>query len=320
MPETETKQIFNLSGKRIFVAGHRGMVGQALLRRLASEGCDIVTVDRQTVDLRRQHDVERWMDRSKPNLVFLVAARVGGILANTAHPATFLYDNLMIEANVIEAARQADVEKLVFLGSSCIYPKLAPQPMSEDALLTGPLEPTNEWYAIAKIAGIKMCQAYRRQYGCNFITAQPTNLYGPGDNFNLSASHVIPALLRKAHDAKTCGRDSLTLWGTGTPMREFLHVNDLADALIFLARTYSEGDIVNVGSGDEVSIRDLARMICNIVDFDGRLELDRSKPDGPPRKLLDSSKIRNLGWAPSISLFTGLSETYRWFLKNCEKL
>ena len=311
---------FELAGKRVFVAGHRGMVGQALLRRLASERCDILTVDRETVDLRRQGSVEQWMASARPDVVFLAAAKVGGILANSTYPAAFLYDNLMIEANVIEAARQVGTRKLVFLGSSCIYPRQAPQPIPETALLTGPLEPTNEWYAIAKIAGIKLCQAYRRQYGSDFIAAQPTNLYGPGDIFDLAASHVIPALMRKAHDAKTDENDHLTLWGTGTPMREFLHVDDLADALVFLARTYSDESIVNVGSGDEVSIRDLTQLICETVGFDGRLALDTSKPDGMPRKLMDSSKIRELGWAPSIGLSEGLAETYRWFLDNPDKL
>ncbi len=319
MPEAERKPIYDLMGKRIFVAGHRGMVGQALVRRLETENCAIVTIDRQTVDLRRQDDVERWMAGAKPEVVFLAAAKVGGILANSTYPASFLYDNLMIEANVIEAARQVDVEKLVFLGSSCIYPRLAPQPMAEDALLTGPLEPTNEWYAIAKIAGIKMCQAYRRQYGCDFISAQPTNLYGPGDNFDLEASHVIPALMRKAHDAKTLGHDHLSVWGSGSPMREFLHVDDLADALVFLAAQYSDGEIVNIGSGDEISIKDLARKICQTVGFKGELVFDTSKPDGVPRKLVDSGKIRQIGWTPSIELPTGLSETYRWFSDNAER-
>lgn len=320
MHETEGKPIYDLTSKRVFVAGHRGMVGQALVRRLESEGCDIVTVNRDLVDLRRQNEVERWMAGAKPDVVFLAAAKVGGIMANSTYPASFLYDNLMIEANVIDAARRVDVEKLVFLGSSCIYPRSAPQPMAENALLTGPLEPTNEWYAIAKISGIKLCQAYRRQYDCNFISAQPTNLYGSGDNFDLSASHVIPALMRKAHDAKVGVQDQLTLWGTGKPMREFLHVDDLADALIFLARTYSDVDIVNVGSGEEVSIWDLAGLICETVGFEGRLVLDRSKPDGMPRKLVDSSKIHEMGWAPSIGLSNGLADTYRWFLDNPDQL
>lgn len=313
-------KIFELTGKRVFVAGHRGMVGQALVRRLTAESCEIVTVDRESVDLRRQDSVEQWMSKTRPDLVFLAAAKVGGILANSTFPAAFLYDNLMIEANIIEAAHQVGTEKLVFLGSSCIYPREAPQPIAEAALLTGPLEPTNEWYAIAKIAGIKLCQAYRRQYGCDFIAAQPTNLYGPGDNFDLEASHVIPALMRKAHDAKSNDRDHLTLWGTGAPLREFLHVDDLADALVFLAESYSDEETVNVGTGEEISIRDLAQLICETVGFEGRLVLDTSKPDGTPRKLLDTAKLRTIGWTPSIDLAGGLAATYRWFLENSDRL
>lgn len=320
MQETERKPIYDLSGKRVFVAGHRGMVGQALMRRLASEGCNIVTVDRETLDLRRQADVERWLANAKPEVVFLAAARVGGILANSTWPAEFLYDNLIIEANIIETARQVGIEKLVFLGSSCIYPRLAPQPMPESALLTGPLEPTNEWYGIAKIAGIKLCQAYRRQFGCDFIAAQPTNLYGPGDNFDLESSHVIPALMRKAHDAKTSGLNELSVWGSGVPMREFLHVDDLADALIFLAEYYSEEEIVNVGSGSEISIQDLAEQVCRTVDFTGRLVFDASKPDGAPRKLVDSGKILQMGWSPKIDIRRGLAESYHWFLENTDVL
>jgi GDP-L-fucose synthase len=307
---------FDLSGARVFVAGHRGMVGAALLRRLAGEGCHVLTAGREAMDLRRQDQVERWFEAERPDVVFLAAARVGGIHANNSFPAEFIYENLMIEANVIEAARRSGTRKLVFLGSSCIYPKLAPQPIPESALLTWPLEPTNEWYAVAKIAGIKLAQAYRRQYGCDFISAQPTNLYGPGDNFDLEASHVIPALMRKAHEAKTSGAKTMSVWGSGLPRREFLHVDDLADALVFLARTYSDEEIVNVGSDEEVTIGDLARLIVEVVGFQGELGFDATKPDGTPRKLVDISRIRALGWAPKTALQPGLTETYRWFLDH----
>jgi GDP-L-fucose synthase len=304
---------FALRGRRVWVAGHRGMVGQALMRRLAGEDCALLATPRERLDLRRQREVEEWMEANRPEVVFLAAARVGGILANDSRPGEFIYDNLMIEANVIEAARRTGVAKLVFLGSSCIYPRLAPQPIPESALLAGPLEPTNEWYAVAKIAGIKLCQAYRRQYGCDFICAQPTNLYGPGDNFDLLASHVVPALMRKAEEARLAGAPSMTVWGSGAPLREFLHVDDLADALVFLARRYSGEEIVNVGSGEEVSIRDLAQRICAAVGFSGRLEFDASKPDGTPRKLVDTARLAALGWRPRIGLDDGLAMTYRWF-------
>ncbi len=309
-------QLYHLEGRRIWVAGHRGMVGQAIVRRLASENCEIVTVDRTVVDLRRQRDVEYWVEKARPDVVFLAAAKVGGILANSSYPADFLYDNLMIEANLIEASRRVGVGKLVFLGSSCIYPKMAPQPIPEDALLSGPLEPTNEWYAVAKIAGIKLCQAYRRQYGSDFICAQPTNLYGPGDNFDLTSSHVLPALLRKAHDARESGAAKLTVWGSGAPLREFLHVDDLADAVVFLAKHYSGEEIVNVGTGEEVSIRHLAEQVCAAVGFKGELEFDRTKPDGTPRKLVSSEKLSGLGWRARTSLADGLDSTYRWFREN----
>lgn len=311
-----TRQHYELEGKRIWVAGHRGMVGQAIVRRLASENCEIIVADRTAVDLRRQRDVEDWVDKARPDAVFLAAAKVGGILANSSYPAEFLYDNLMIEANIIEASRRAGVGKLVFLGSSCIYPKMAPQPILEDALLSGPLEPTNEWYAVAKIAGIKLCQAYRRQYGSDFICAQPTNLYGPGDNFDLSSSHVLPALLRKAHEAREAGAPTLTVWGSGAPLREFLHVDDLADAVVFLARHYSGEEIVNVGTGEEVSIRQLAEQVCAVVGFRGDLEFDGTKPDGTPRKLVSSDKLSGLGWRARTSLADGLATTYRWFREN----
>ena len=307
---------FDLAGRRVWVAGHRGMVGQALVRRLAREGCELIEAPRDRVDLRRQGAVEAWMGEARPDLIFVAAAKVGGIHANDTRPAEFLYDNLMIEANIIEAARHAGTSKLVFLGSSCIYPKMAPQPIREDALLTGPLEPTNEWYAVAKIAGIKLCQAYRQQYGLDFISAQPTNLYGPFDNFDLTSSHVLPALIRKAHEAKLADAADFTIWGSGTPQREFLHVDDLADALVFLAKEYSGAEIVNVGSGQEVSIGDLAELVGRVVGFDGRIIRDSSKPDGTPRKRLDTGKLESLGWQASIGLEQGIQEVYRWFVEN----
>lgn len=308
--------VFSLHGKSVWVAGHRGMVGSALVRRLQSEACSVLTAGREDADLTRQEEVEGWMNANRPQVVFLAAAKVGGIQANNSYPAQFLYENLMIEANIIHAAFRADVEKLVFLGSTCIYPKLAPQPIPEEALLTGPLEPTNEWYAIAKIAGIKLCQAYRKQYGCDFIAAQPTNLYGPGDNYDLETSHVLPALLRKAHEAKASGAKALTVWGSGNPLREFLHVDDLADAVVFLAKHYSGDGHVNVGSGEEVSIRELAEAICKVVGFDGALEFDASKPDGTPRKLSDVSKLKSLGWNIAQGLEDGLQDTYARFLNE----
>ena len=311
-----TEPIFSLKGKRVWVAGHRGMVGAALVRRLASEDCDLVFADRASVDLRRQAEVEAWMEANRPEVVFLAAAKVGGILANDTFSAQFLYDNLMIEANIIQAAHQAQVEKLLFLGSSCIYPKHADQPITEEALLTGPLEPTNEWYAIAKIAGIKLAQAYRRQYGCDFISAMPTNLYGPGDNFDLQSSHVLPALIRKAHEAKLSGADHLVVWGSGKPYREFLHVDDCADACVFLMKHYSDEGHVNVGSGTDLSIRELAETIAKTVGFTGSLTFDASKPDGTPRKLMSADKLRGLGWAPKNDLEQGITDTLRWFLSS----
>ncbi|MFN4025440.1 MAG: GDP-L-fucose synthase family protein [Hyphomonas sp.] len=307
---------FSVSGKRIFVAGHRGMVGSALVRRLAREGCEILTAGRGELDLIDQAAVRAWMADRKPEVVIVAAAKVGGILANDTFPADFLYDNLMIEANLIEAAFRSDVEKLLFLGSSCIYPKFAEQPIDEDALLTGPLEPTNEWYAIAKIAGIKLCQAYRRQHGVDYISAMPTNLYGPGDNYNLQSSHVIPALIRKAHEAKLAGAPSMTIWGTGTPMREFLHADDCADALVHLLKVYSGHDHINVGSGEDMTIEALARLVMEVVGFDGALEKDLSKPDGTPRKLMKADRLRALGWAPGIGMREGLEDAYRWFLDH----
>jgi GDP-L-fucose synthase len=308
--------IYELKGKRVFVAGHRGMVGSALVRRLASEACTIVAATRSEVDLRRQEEVERFFERERPNAVFLAAARVGGILENATKPGDFIYDNLMIEANVIETSRRVGVEKLLFLGTSCIYPRLAPQPISEDALLTGPLEPTNKPYALAKISGIEMCEAYRRQYGCDFISVMPTNLYGPGDNFDPLASHVLPALLRRIHEAKETGAESVTIWGSGEPLREFLHVDDLADACVLLMRTYSDPQLVNIGSGEELSIKALAELIAEVVGFEGRFEFDRSKPDGTPRKRLDLTRLRQLGWRHRIDLRRGIEETYRWYRQH----
>lgn len=305
---------FDLKGKRVWVAGHRGMVGAALTRRLKSEHCTLLEVSRKEVDLREQAAVRAWMMREKPQAVFVAAATVGGILANDTRPAEFLYDNLMIEANIINAARDVGVEKLLFLGSSCIYPRLAAQPMTETALLTGPLEPTNEWYAIAKIAGIKLAQSYRRQYSCRFISAMPTNLYGPHDNFDLASSHVLPALIRKMHEAKASGAKSVVLWGTGKPRREFLHVDDLADALVHLMKVYDAESHVNVGVGEDVSITELATLCACAVGYEGSFEYDTSKPDGTPRKLLDVSLLRSLGWRPSIPLNAGIASTYRWFL------
>jgi GDP-L-fucose synthase len=295
------------------------MVGSALIRRLGSEDCEIIGIGRDTVDLRRQELVEQWLDEVRPDLVFVAAAKVGGIAANSAFPAEFIYDNLMIAANVIHAAKSAQVEKLVFLGSSCIYPREAPQPLSEDALLTGPLEPTNEWYAVAKIAGIKLCQAYRRQFGSDFVSAQPTNLYGPGDNFDLETSHVVPALMRKAHEAKLAGSNTFTVWGSGKPLREFLHVDDLADALVFIAKHYSGELPINIGSGEELSIAELSHEIATVAGFKGQIIFDPSRPDGTPRKLVDFSRLRVLGWEPSIPLRSGLESTYDWFMSGASR-
>ena len=315
MPEDE-KQDYALTGKRVWVNGHRGMVGIALVRRLQSEDCEILTATSKELDLRRQADVEAWMEEYKPDAEFLCAATVGGILANDTRPAEFIYDNLAIEANVIHGAWESGVGKLLFLGSACIYPRDADQPMKEECLLTGPLEPTNEWYAIAKIIGIKLCQAYRKQYGADFISAQPINLYGPGDRFDLENSHVVPALMLKAHAAKIEGRASMDVWGSGNPMREFLYVDDVADALVFLMRNYSGAIQMNVGLGADLSIRELAETIIKVVGFEGELVFDASKPDGSPRKLLDTTRLNDLGWAASTSLEQGLEQTYAWFLEN----
>ncbi len=312
-PGASPEVIFPLAGKRVWVAGHRGMVGQAIVRQLAGEGCEVLTASRAEVDLTRQAEVEAWMGRVKPDAIFVAAAKVGGILANDAYAADFLYDNLMIEANVVEAAYRAGVAKLMMLGSSCIYPKFAPQPMTEDALLTGSLEPTNQWYAIAKIAGIKLGQAYRRQHGFDVISAMPTNLYGQGDNFDLDTSHVLPALIRKAHEAKVSGVSSFTIWGTGSPKREFLHADDCAAACVHLMKVYSDAEHVNVGSGEDIAIYELARMVAEVVGFGGEIVRDTSKPDGAPRKLMSADRLRALGWRPSIDLRTGLEGVYRAF-------
>jgi GDP-L-fucose synthase len=311
---------FDLTGKHVWVAGHRGMVGSAIVRRLARQNVSLQTVDRSALDLRSQPDVAAWVESHRPQVVILAAAKVGGILANAGYPADFLEENLAIELAVIGAAAHYRVEKLVFLGSTCIYPKFADQPIREEALLTGSLEPTNEWYAIAKIAGLKLAQAYRRQHGFDFISVMPTNLYGPNDNFDLESSHVLPALLRKADDAKRSGAAAITVWGTGTPRREFLHVDDLADAVVFLTENYSHEEHINIGTGEDVSIRDLARLVCDVVGFRGEIEFDASKPDGTPLKCSDVSRLRGLGWSPTIDLRTGLERTYYWYLENAGDL
>ena len=299
---------------QIYVAGHRGLVGSAIVRALEAQGyTQLLLRTHRELDLTDQRSVSAFFQRERPEAVIMAAARVGGINANNTRPAEFIRDNLLIQDNVIDAAYRAGVTKFVFLGSSCIYPKLAPQPIKEDSLLTGPLEPTNEWYAIAKIAGVKMCQAYRRQYGFNAISLMPTNLYGPGDNFDLQNSHVLPALIRRFHEAEQRGDASLTVWGTGTPRREFLHVDDLADAVIYLLNTYDDEAIVNIGWGEDVTIRELAEVVASVAGFRGRLEFDASKPDGTPRKLLDTSRLTALGWTPKIKLKAGIEDTYAWF-------
>jgi GDP-L-fucose synthase len=310
MPEA----IYSLVGKKVYVAGHRGMVGSAIVRCLASEGCEILVADRAEMDLTRQEQVDAWMEKNRPDAVFLAAAKVGGILANERYPADFLYDNLILSANVIHAAHKVGVAKLMFLGSSCIYPKFADQPIVEESLLTGSLEPTNEWYAIAKIAGIKLCQAYRKQHGKDFISAMPTNLYGPGDNFDLESSHVMPALIRKAHEAKIHQQEEICIWGTGTPRREFLHVDDCADACVHLMKTYSAESHVNVGSGEDITILELAHLVSKVVGFEGKITHDLAKPDGTPRKLMSTDRLRALGWSPKIRLKEGIADAYRSFL------
>lgn len=304
-------------GSRIYVAGHRGMVGSAITRKLGSEGYeDLILVGSKDLDLRRQVEVEAFFSKERPEYVFLAAAKVGGIMANSTYPAQFIYDNLMIESNVIHSAYKYGVKKLLFLGSSCIYPKFAPQPIKEEYLLKDYLEPTNEAYAIAKIAGIELCKFYRRQYGCDFISAMPTNLYGPNDNFDLQSSHVLPALIRKFHESKENGSNEVVLWGTGEPRREFLHVYDLADACLFLMNNYSDEIHINVGTGEDVRIIDLAELISKVIGYQGRIVLDENKPDGTPRKLLDVSKIQKLGWKYEIPLNEGITMTYKWYLEN----
>lgn len=292
---------YSLKGKRIWVAGHNGMVGSAVVRRLKKEDCDIITVRREVLDLVQQNAVHDWMRVEKPEIIILAAAKVGGIHANNSYPVDFLYQNLMIQTNIIHAAHETDVARLLFLGSSCIYPKLASQPIIEESLMTGPLEKTNEWYALAKIAGIKLIQAYRAQYGHDWISAMPTNLYGPGDNYDLENSHVLPALLRKFHEAKEGHQNEVVVWGTGSPLREFMHCDDLADALIFMLKNYSDYRHLNIGSGHEISIKTLADTIAEVVGYDGKIIWDKSKPDGAPRKLMDSSRLNKAGW-----------RTYRW--------
>ena len=305
---------------RIFVAGHRGLVGAAIVRHLEAKGhTNLILRDRQSLDLTNQSAVDRFFESTRPEYVFMAAAKVGGILANNSYPAEFLGENLKIQTNVIDAAWRNGTTKLLFLGSSCIYPKLAPQPLSEDCLLTGPLEPTNEWYAIAKIAGIKMCQAYRRQYAFNAISVMPTNLYGPGDNFNLQSSHVLPALIRRFHEATKQGAPEVAIWGTGTPKREFLHVDDMAEACVFLMQNHESEQLINVGWGEDVTIRELAGMVAETVGYKGALTFDPTKPDGTPRKLLDVTRLKGLGWSPRIGLGDGIASTYRWFLENQER-
>jgi len=316
MAATDKDRVFPLAGKRVWVAGHRGMAGSAIMRRLASVDCEVITAGRETADLTRQKETEEWLAANKPDAIFLAAAKVGGIHANNTRPAEFLYENLAIETNVIHAAYRTGVKKLLFLGSSCIYPRDAAQPMREDALLTGPLEPTNEWYAIAKIAGLKMCQAYRRQYGCDFISAMPTNLFGPGDNYDLEQSHVVGALLVKIHRAKQARAPSVEIWGTGKPRREFLYVDDLADALVFLMERYSEEQTINVGTGTDMTISELAAAIADVVGYRGQFVYNTARPDGMPRKLMDVSRLAALGWTAKTPFREGMAQAYDWFVRN----
>lgn len=308
--------IFEIHGKKIWVAGHNGMVGRAVVSLLKNYKCEILLVDREDLDLTNQSNVKKWITFNKPDAIIICAARVGGILANSKFPAEFLYQNLMIETNIINSAYENDIGRLLFLGSSCIYPKHCEQPMKESALLTGALESTNEWYALAKIAGIKLCQAYREQYGMDFISAMPTNLYGPYDNFDLETSHVIPALIRKSYEAHISKSGSISVWGTGSPKREFMHVNDCASGIIYLLENYSGKEHVNLGSGEEVSIKSLVKIINSTVGFRGEVKFDVSKPDGSPRKLLDTTKINSLGWHPKTKLEEGIRNTYLWFKEN----
>jgi GDP-L-fucose synthase len=307
---------FDLTGRRVWVAGHRGMAGSAIVRRLERESCEVVTVDRDELDLLRQAEVHAWMAGSAIDAVFLAAAKVGGILANSTRPAEFLYENLVIETNVIQAAKDAGVKKLLFLASSCIYPRMAEQPMREEALLTGPLEPTNEWYAIAKIAGVKLCQAFRRQYGCDFVSVMPTNLYGPGDRYDAEGGHVVAALIMKIHAAKVANSPTVELWGTGTPKREFLFSEDLADACVFVMKNYSGEMCLNVGTGRDMTILELAESVARIAGWQGTFTFDRSKPDGMPRKVMDVSRLDALGWSAPSDFETGMKEAYRWYAEN----
>ena len=302
----------------MWVAGHRGMAGSAVVRRLAGEGCELITVTRQELDLRDQGRVEAWMQAKRPQVVFVAAATVGGIVANDTRPAEFLYDNLAIETNIVHGSWKAGVEKLLFLGSSCVYPKLAPQPLTEDALLSGPLEPTNAWYAVAKIAGIKLCQAYRRQYGCDFISAMPTNLYGPGDNYDLEQGHVVAALQMKIHRAKQIGASTVEIWGSGTPRREFLYVDDLADGLVFVMKHYSEETHINVGTGQEITVRELAELIARVAQYEGAFVYDRSRPDGTPRKVMDVRRLTALGWTANTPLEQGLRQAYESYVSGLQ--
>lgn len=308
--------LFPLAGKKVFVAGHRGMVGAAIVRRLQQIDCEILTVGRDAVDLRRQDETEAWLAANKPDAVFVAAALVGGIKANAAKPAEFIYDNLAIEMNVVNGAWKAGVAKLMFLGSSCMFPKLADQPIVEETILEGPLEPTNQWYAIAKIAGMMLCQAYRRQYGCDFITAIPTGLFGVGDNFDPDAGHVIPGQIRKVHDAKAAGRPTVEVWGTGSPEREFMYVDDAADGLVFLMERYSAEEPINVAGGEIVTIRRLVEMVRDVCGWSGEFVYDTSKPDGMPRKALDGRKLTAMGWTPKLGVLEGLRRTYEWFQKG----
>ncbi len=305
---------YSLKGKKIWVAGGNGMVGSAIIRRLSAENpSDVLTISSKELDLRNQTATQKWIHENKPDAVFMAAAKVGGIHANNTYPAQFLYDNLMMAANVIHESYKAGVEKLLFLGSSCIYPKMAPQPIAEDSLMTGPLEPTNSAYAVAKISGVYLCETYRREYGADFISAMPTNLYGPGDNYHPQNSHVIPGLIRRAHEAKENGAETLSVWGSGTPRREFLNADDCADALVHVMKHYSDAETINIGSGTDMTIADLARMICEVVGFEGELVFDSSKPDGTPRKLMSGAKLQALGWSPNINLKDGLTAAYADF-------
>ena len=305
-----------LAGQRIWVAGHNGLLGSAVTRALRARGIEPITIGRAELDLMRQADVEAFVERTRPDSIVLAAAHVGGILANDRAPADFLFDNLAIETNVFGAAHRYGVDRLLFLGSNCIYPRLALQPITEDALLSGPLEPTNEWYAVAKIAGIKLADAYRRQYGRDYISAMPVNLHGPGDNFDLATAHMLPAMIRKAHEAKLRGAPGIVVWGTGTPRREFMHADDCADALLFLLEHFHEAGPINVGTGSDMPIIDIARLVCEVVGFVGDIELDSNKPDGTPRKLLSTARLDALGWHPSIGLRDGIARTYRWYLEQ----